>query len=209
MTPNHADQGAPPCDRDIRPGDVCRDTAQDDWVVVIRKVADDIADYVEDREQVLKTGGSRHLLDYAGNWLTGADSDTPVWKVVYLPDDGLTSFPDSTYDFPETRLARLPVEQSRDDILWPLYEAAMADAVRRILDAAGMTSDSLDAAGIEDAAERADDILEVAVRQADLGWAIERQDRLDRADPNYPDDDEDDEDDEDAADPDYHPEETA
>jgi hypothetical protein len=56
-----------------------------------------------------------NLAEYACHPLFGVEQDEPAWKCVYLKAS-LKSLPDASYDFPDSRLARVPVEEANEDL---------------------------------------------------------------------------------------------
>lgn len=109
---NHTRKSEPTIDRKIRPGDVAIDQAQGSWVYVVDYAAAEVGYWNEEN-------GADLLGDYAGNWLCGATRADQVFSVVYLSGNGVKSAPGKTYDFPESRLARLPVEEANLDLERP------------------------------------------------------------------------------------------
>lgn len=94
-------------DADIKVGDVCHDLIERGKVQIVAKAADTVADY-RDREEF-------DLADYKAHPLLRVPDDDTVWTAVYLPDKPTTTF-NGSYDFPESRLARIPVENANEAI---------------------------------------------------------------------------------------------
>jgi hypothetical protein len=94
-------------DSAISIGDVCFDLAQCSKVQVVGHAADCVAEYSE-RE-------GYDLAEYKCHPQLRVSEDEPVYTCVYLPDS-LKSSVSGTYDFPESRLARCPVEEANEDL---------------------------------------------------------------------------------------------
>jgi len=108
---HHSRNDEPTIDRQIRPGDVAIDQAQGSWVYVV--------DYASPEVAVWNRENDANLLDYAGNWVCGANLADPVFSCVYLQGSGVKSTPGKSYDFPASRLARYPVEEANVDLPRP------------------------------------------------------------------------------------------
>jgi len=94
-------------DSEIRPGDVVLDLAQGALMQVVGHEGT-VEEHAE-RE-------GYNLAEYACHPLFGVKQDEPAWKCVYLKAS-LKSLPDASYDFPDSRLARVPVEEANES-LW-------------------------------------------------------------------------------------------
>lgn len=109
--PNHVRNDEPDIDREVRAGDIALDTAQGTWVYVVEQTSPEVAVWNRENDD--------NLLDYAGNWQTGATLGDRVFAVVYLGGNGVKSYPSGSYDFPESRLARYPAEEANQDLRRP------------------------------------------------------------------------------------------
>lgn len=109
--PTHVRNDEPTIDRKVRAGDVAIDQAQGTWVYVMEQVAPDVATWNRENDS--------NLLEYAGNWQTGATLGDRVFAVVYLGGNGVKSYPSGSYDFPESRLARYAVEEANEELRRP------------------------------------------------------------------------------------------
>lgn len=97
----YADAGAPTHD-ELDAGDVAIDLVTRQPLLVRRRVADDLASYYEEHDFDLLTY-KQHC------WLPVRIGDA-VFECVFIGDiEGLHSFSNS-YDYPASRLARVPVE---------------------------------------------------------------------------------------------------
>jgi hypothetical protein len=94
-------------DRVLSIGDVVYDLAQGSKMQVVGHAADSVAEY-SDREDF-------DLASYKCHPQLRVSEDEPVYTCVYLPDS-LKSSVSGTYDFPESRLARCPVEEANEDL---------------------------------------------------------------------------------------------
>lgn len=74
------------------------------------------------------------LAEYKAHPLLDVHDDDRVYTCVYLPDSPTTSF-SGTYDFPESRLARVPVEEANQDLQHP-NRKLFVDVLASILGAA-------------------------------------------------------------------------
>jgi len=97
-------------DARIRAGDVCIDLVERGKVYVMERAAISVRKH---REQE-----SYDISDYKANALLDVRDEETVWTCVYLPDKPQTEF-SGTYDFPESRLARVPVEEANQDLRKP------------------------------------------------------------------------------------------
>ncbi|WP_336359026.1 hypothetical protein [Haloarcula sp. CGMCC 1.6347] len=94
-------------DARIRTGDVVIDLVERGKMVVVGKAAHSVDAHRQTESYDISEYKSHPLLDV---------SDTEaVWTCVYLPDKPSTEF-SGTYDFPESRLARVPVEEANQDL---------------------------------------------------------------------------------------------
>lgn len=87
---------------DIQPGDIVHDLTQNARMQVLEKVADSVAEHRESEGFDLSTYKSHPLLRVS--------DDDAVFKCVFLP--GELGAPSGSYDFPESRLARIPIEEA-------------------------------------------------------------------------------------------------
>ncbi|WP_254768271.1 hypothetical protein [Salinilacihabitans rarus] len=94
-------------DAEVRPGDVVHDLVERGKMQVVAIAADSVAAYRE-REDF-------DLAAYKSHPLLGVGDDEPVYTCVYLPDAPTATF-SGTYDFPRSRLARVPVEEANADL---------------------------------------------------------------------------------------------
>lgn len=118
--PNHVRNDEPDIDRDVRAGDIALDTAQGTWVYVVEQTSPEVAVWNRENDD--------NLLEYAGNWQTGATLGDRVFAVVYLGGNGVKSYPSGSYDFPESRLARYAAEEANQDLRRP-----QVDVLQRFL----------------------------------------------------------------------------
>lgn len=82
------------------------------------------------------------LAEYACHPLFDVQPDEPVWTCVYLKAS-LKSLPDASYDFPDSRLARVPVEEANEE-LDRVQEASKEDVVEVPWEAARVALRELD-----------------------------------------------------------------
>lgn len=108
-------------------GDVVHDLVKRGKMQVVAKAADSVAEYREEE--------GFDLADYKTHPLLDVSEDEPVFTCVYLPDSPTTSF-NGTYDFPRSRLARVPVEEANEEldrvqraILRDVFEAMFRNAL--------------------------------------------------------------------------------
>ena len=94
-------------DSSIAIGDVVLDLAQGSLMQVVEKSYESVEKHWD------KEGYD--LAEYACHPLFDVQSDEPVWKCVYLKAS-LKSLPDGSYDFPDSRLARVPVEEANEGL---------------------------------------------------------------------------------------------
>lgn len=95
-------------DGEIKIGDVAHDLAQNgSKVQVVGRAADTVAEH--------EGGESYDVSTYKANALLNVADDEPVWRCVYLSSELTTSF-SNTYDIPDSRLARIPVEEANEDL---------------------------------------------------------------------------------------------
>lgn len=124
-------------DAAIKVGDVCTDLVKRGKVQVVGKTADTVEEHQQTESYDIQTYKANALLDVA--------DDEPVFSVVYLPDEPGTSF-NKTYDFPRSRLARVPVEEANDEldrvqrglaiqILFNLYQTSGSDDMATTMEA--------------------------------------------------------------------------
>lgn len=121
-------------DPELKVGDVAHDLVKRGKVQVVAKAADSVTDHRAQEGFDLAEYKSHPLLDVA--------EDEPVYTCVYLPEEPTVSF-SGTYDFPRSRLARIPVEEANEDLdrfQRELVVDLLADVFERAL-----TADSADA----------------------------------------------------------------
>jgi hypothetical protein len=94
-------------DADIKIGDVVHDLVEGGAMVVVDRPADSVAD-LREREDF-------DLAGYKAHPLLDVTDDDAVFTCVYIPSQPTASF-SGTYDFPEARLARVPVEAANQDL---------------------------------------------------------------------------------------------
>jgi len=97
-------------DADIKVGDVCVDLVERGKVQIVAKVADSVEEHQQQESYDIQSYKAHPLLDVS--------DDEPVFKAVYLPENPTVSF-SGTYDFPRSRLARLPVEEANGELERP------------------------------------------------------------------------------------------
>jgi hypothetical protein len=84
----------------IEPGDVALDLAQGRPVQVVDHAADSVTEWEQSHDY--------DLLENYGNKRLNASADDTVWTCVYVGQ--IRSRPTKSYDFPESRLARIETE---------------------------------------------------------------------------------------------------
>jgi len=94
-------------DAEIKVGDAAIDLVKRGKVQVVGITAETVAEHQRTNDYDIQS--------YKANSLLNVDEDEPVYSVVYLPDEPSTSF-SGTYDFPASRLARVPVEAANQDL---------------------------------------------------------------------------------------------
>lgn len=95
-------------DPGIRTGDVVNDLGQNGKLMqVVAKASESVAEYREREDFDLAEYKAHPLLDVS-------DEDT-VWTCVFLTSEPSASF-SGTYDYPESRLARQPVEEANQSL---------------------------------------------------------------------------------------------
>lgn len=142
-------------DASIKVGDVAIDLVKRGKVQVVGRTAETVADH---RRRV-----DYDIAEHRSNVLFDVQDDEPVWECVYLPDDPTTSFKKSYY-LPDSRLARVPVENVDErlrrfqrnlvvDVLEALFQtaerddmASTADAFYDVASHAGFPDDLVDEA---------------------------------------------------------------
>lgn len=119
--------------RNIRPGDVCRDIWGTAWVIAIKKKADTVREY--DQQQ---PDSQDSLLSYEGSIGVGATEEDAVWACFYVNSNNtLAGGRSGPYDFPESRIVRYAYESTdgwefgrfqdhiRDDVLEQVADAVL------------------------------------------------------------------------------------
>ena len=96
-----------PVDGRIKVGDVCHDVLGSGTLQVVCKAADSVSEFAS-REDF-------NLVEYKTHPLLDVDDSQSVWTCVYLPNEPTVSF-NGTYDFPDGRLARVPIETASQDL---------------------------------------------------------------------------------------------
>lgn len=94
-------------DGQLKIGDTAHDLVKRGKVQVVGKAADTVRKHREREDYDIASYRANALLDVA--------DDEPVYTCVYLPDEPTTSF-SGTYDFPRSRLARVPLEAANQDL---------------------------------------------------------------------------------------------
>lgn len=117
----------------LKVGDVAHDLVKRGKVQVVAKAADSVAEHRGREGFDLATYKSHLLLDVA--------EDEPVFTCVYLPDEPTVSF-SGTYDFPRSRLARIPIEEANEDL-----HRFQTEMVAELLATMFVTATELDADG--------------------------------------------------------------
>jgi hypothetical protein len=153
-------------DADIKVGDVCVDLVKRGKVQIVGKVADT----VEEHQQT----ESYDIADYKAHPLLDVADDEPVFKAVYLPDEPTVSF-SGTYDFPRSRLARLTVEEAKEDIDRPQNGMAVQILFQLFQTAAGGSMASSQEALLDVASHSAlpEDVVETAAELAQVDQQFE------------------------------------
>jgi|GEM_PF-6558231 len=126
-------------DADIKVGDVCIDLVKRGKVQVVGQPAPSVGAHQDQNDY--------DIAQYKANALLDVSRPEPVFSVVYLPDEPSTSF-SGTYDFPASRLARVPVEEANDDLRRHQHDLAVGvlEAVFDAMHRGGMFSeDDIDA----------------------------------------------------------------
>jgi len=104
-------------DAAIRACDVAIDLVERGKVLVVEQAAKTVADHQQREDYDIQS--------YKGNALLNVSDDETVWTVVYLSDKPTTEF-SGGYDFPESRLARIPVENARESFRRPQEAQAVS-----------------------------------------------------------------------------------
>lgn len=143
----------------IKTGDVCIDVVDGAKVQVVGQSAETVAEYRERQEF--------DLAEYKSHPLLGVTDDDTVWETVYLPGSVTHSF-NKSYDFPESRLVRIPVEEA-DPALERIQRKTMTDILSILL---------VNALGADQNGAAAPENFESAIREC---WPEEHGDVLDVA----------------------------
>jgi len=159
-------------DAAIRAGDVAIDLVERGKVLVVERTAISVRKHREQENFDLAGYKSHPLLDVS-------DEET-VWKCVYLPDKPKTEF-SGTYDFPESRLARIPIEEANEDLRRP-QERQLVSMLESLFKMAATLDDewSVEAKGFEQAmgvlatntSALPDDLVDEARELADVEQTI-------------------------------------
>ncbi|WP_135302625.1 hypothetical protein [Haloarcula amylovorans] len=106
----------------IRTGDVVIDLVERGKMLVVERAATSVEEHRESENY--------DIADYKAHPLLDVSDDEAVWTCVYLPDKPTTEF-SGGYDFPESRLARIPVEEAREEFRRPqeLQAVSMLEAM--------------------------------------------------------------------------------
>lgn len=132
-------------DARLRAGDVAIDLIKRGKVMVLERAAISVREHRQTADY--------DIGDYGGNPLLDVTDEETVWTCVYLPDEPTTEF-SGTYDFPESRLARVPVEEANQDLRRPQEAQALS------------MLEAMFTAAMESRFETATDDLEFIARQA-------------------------------------------
>lgn len=156
-------------DTAIKVGDVAIDLVKRGKVQIVGRVAKTVTEH---RRRV-----DYDIAEYKANALLDVQDDQPVYSGVYLPDEPSTSF-SGTYDFPASRLARVPVEEANEDL-----RRFQRDLVGDVLEALFRTAESDDMATTADAfydvashAGFPEDLVDEARELADVEQTIGSED---------------------------------
>lgn len=109
---------------EIQPGDVVLDLTQNAKMHVLEQTTKTVAEYNDNHDFDLSS--------YKVHPQLRVTQDEPVYACVYLP--GELASPNGTYDFPESRLARIPVEEANEDAVRP-QQTLRVMLARRLLTA--------------------------------------------------------------------------
>lgn len=139
-------------DSTIKPGDVAIDLQDGAKLQVVARAADSVAAF--------RAEEGMDLAEYKSHPLFDVTDDEPVWTCVYLPGDVSTSF-NGTYDFPDSRLARVPVEEANQQL-----ERVQRDLVVEVL---ATLLENATEAGDKEVMQPEDEIL----RSKDLAEVVE------------------------------------
>ncbi|MDL0127044.1 hypothetical protein [Halobacterium salinarum] len=133
-------------DSEIKVGDVVNDLGQNGKLMqVVDKAADSVKEYRE-REDF-------DLADYKAHPLLDVSDDDTVWTCVFLTSEPTASF-SGTYDYPESRLARQPVEEANQD-LDRVQDALITTVLTALLETAGRDDMAASRSGLVDVASHA------------------------------------------------------
>jgi len=94
-------------DSSIAIGDVVLDLAQGSLMQVVERSYESVEKHWDEE--------GYDLAEYACHPLFNVEPYEPVWTCVYLKAS-LKSLPDASYDFPDSRLARVPVEEANEEL---------------------------------------------------------------------------------------------
>lgn len=104
-------------DPEIKVGDACHDLVERGKVIIVDKAADSVAEHKQSESYDIQTYKSHPLLNVS--------EDEPVFTAVYLPSNPTVKFSDK-YDFPRSRLSRIPVENAGADLKRVQHQFAVA-----------------------------------------------------------------------------------
>lgn len=121
-------------DSEIKPGDVAIDLAQGSLVQVVRKVYDTVERHKQQESYDIDTHGCNPLFN--------PDSQEPVFLCVYVGVN-IKSLPDASYDFPASRLVRVPVEEANESLVRVQREIEVS-VLERVLAAVHLVLDDQD-----------------------------------------------------------------
>lgn len=151
-------------DARIRAGDVAIDLVERGKVLVVEQAAETVTEHQQREDYDIQA--------YKGNALLNVSDDEAVWTCVFLPDKPTTEF-SGGYDFPESRLARIPTEEARKSFRRP--QEAQAVSMLEAMFTAAVDSRFDDAADdLEYVARKAlpDDLVDEARELADVEETI-------------------------------------
>lgn len=131
-------------DARIRAGDVVIDLVERGKMAVVERAAETVAEHRATEDYDIATYKAHPLLDVS--------DDETVWTCVYLPDKPTASF-SGTYDFPESRLARIPIEEANQD-LRRVQERQLVTVLETLFREARQSSKDIEFEAITAAAER-------------------------------------------------------
>lgn len=147
----------------LKVGDAAHDLVEGGTVLVVERVADRVDEYSE-RE-------GYDLAGYKAHPLLEVQPDEPVFKAVYLPSTPTTNF-SGTYDFPASRLARIPVEEANEALVHP-NRRLVVDLLEGLLQTAQQNDMASTAAEIVDVATHSGIPTEIVDEASELAEAAQ------------------------------------